>query len=237
VVNPLRPYSVYDVAIPRVDPGPDGVTGSGDDGPIVTLYDYNPAYRGATYVSRQFVNAPPGRGDSFHTIEIAANRRQSQRFSLMGSFSATKNHRWLTKIAQTPNDDFFPLDETWTWFGKLSATYLLPREIQLAAFYQAFSGAKNQRTYVFRNMPQSGTVNVRLEPFGAQTLPDLHAVNFRASKNFIFGRYRLNVAADVYNLFNINTETNVTFVSGPTYGAISGITEPRIARFGATWSF
>jgi hypothetical protein len=237
VVNPLRPYSAYDVAINRVDPGPDGVTGSSDDGPIVTLYDYNPAFRGATFVSRQFVNAPPGRGDSFHTIEIAANRRQSQRFSLMGSFSATKNHRWLTKIAQTPNDDFHPLDETWTWFGKLSATYLLPRDIQLATFYQAFSGAKNQRTYVFRNMPQSGTVTVRLEPFGAQALPDLHAFSFRASKNFVLGRYRLNVAADVYNLFNINTETNVSFVSGPTYGAISGITEPRIARFGATWSF
>ena len=86
-------------------------------------------------------------------------------------------------------------------------------------------------------MPQSGTATVRLEPFGAQSLPNLHAFSFRASKNFSLGRYRLNVAADLYNLFNINTETNVTFVSGPTYGAISGITEPRIARFGATISF
>ncbi len=237
LVNPLRQYSAYNVAVPRVDPGPDGVIGSADDGPIVTLYDYNPAFRGATFVSRQFVNAPPGRSDSFHTIEVAANKRQSQRFSFMGSFSATKNHRWLTKIAQTPNDELYPLDETWTWFGKLSVTYRAPRDIQLATFYQAFSGAQNQRTYVFRSMPQSGTVTVRLEPFGAQTLPNLHAFSFRASKDFPVGRYRLNVAADVYNLFNINTETNVTFVSGPTYRAISGITQPRIARFGATISF
>ena len=46
-INPLRPYNVWDVALPRQDPGPDGVTGTPDDGPIVTVYDYNAAYRGA----------------------------------------------------------------------------------------------------------------------------------------------------------------------------------------------
>ena len=155
----------------------------------------------------------------------------------MVSFSATKNHRWLTTIAQTPNDDLFPLDSTWTWFGKVSATYEAPKGIQLATFYQAFSGNKGQRTYVFRNLPQSGTVTARMEPFGAQSLPDVHTVNVRGTKHVQFGRYRVSLAADVYNLFNVNTPTTISYVSGPTFGAISGIIEPRIARFGATVSF
>lgn len=237
IVNPLRPLSAYDVALTRVDPGPDGVAGNGDDGRPVTIYDYNAAYRGGTFVARQFTNAPGDRNDRFHTIEISANKRQSQRLAMMASFSATKNHRWLTTIAQTPNDDLYPLDETWTWFGKVNATYDGPKSIQLAAFYQAFSGNKGQRTYVFRNVPQSGTITARMEPYGAHSLPNVHTVNTRASKLFTWGRYRVNFAVDVYNLFNINTPTAVSFVSGPTFGAISGIIEPRIARFGTTISF
>ena len=56
--------------------------------------------------------------------------------------------------------------------------------IRLALFYESLSGTKGQRTYVFRNMPQSSTVTIRLEPFGERSLPNTHIVYTRFGKEF-----------------------------------------------------
>ena len=48
-VNALRPYSAYNIPITRRDPGPDGILNNADDGGKVTFYDYDPAFRGATF--------------------------------------------------------------------------------------------------------------------------------------------------------------------------------------------
>ena len=42
---------------------------------------------------------------------------------------------------------------------------------------------------------------------------------------------------DLYNALNANSATTVSFASGPTFGAISAILPPRVARFGAMYSF
>ena len=54
-------------------------------------------------------------------------------------------------------------------------------------FYESLSGTKGQRTYVFRNMPQSSTVTIRLEPFGERSLPKTHMVYTRFGKEFRLG--------------------------------------------------
>ena len=164
----------------------------------------------------------------------------------MGSFLATKNHRWISTYAQSPNDEFFPLDSTWTWMGKITTSYLAPYGIRLALFYESLSGTKGQRTYVFRNMPQSSTVTIRLEPFGERSLPNTHMVYTRFGKEFSSGRNRLEVNADLHNLFNVNTATSVSFASGPTFGQLnassqtgggSAILLPRTLKVGVTFSF
>jgi hypothetical protein len=236
-INALRPYDVYDVAITRQDPGPDGVLGTGDDGGIMTIYDYSAAYRGGAFVATMPVNRPGDRTDTYKTIEFTAIKRRTNNFDVMFSYGATKNHRWITSIATSPNDDIFPLDETWQWQSKLAASYTAPYGIQLGAWWQGLSGAKFQRTYVFRGLPQSGTLTMRMEEFGNQSLPALHTVNIRAGKRFNLARYKLEFAVDMFNAFNANTVTGSTFVSGPTYGSISSIFSPRILRLGTTFSF
>jgi hypothetical protein len=248
-INPLRSYEVWDVALPRQDPGPDGVTGNADDGPIVTVYDYNPAYRGAAFTASMPVNRTGERKtDSYHSMELTATKRQTQGLPLnvVASFLATKNHRWLSSYRQSPNDEFYPLDETWTWFGKVTTSYLAPHGIRASVFYEALSGTKGQRTYVFRNMPQSSTVNIRLEPYGARTLPNTHIVYTRVGKEFRLGGNVLELNADVHNLFNANTPTSASFASGPTFGALdassqnnggSAILLPRTLKVGMTFEF
>jgi len=236
-VNIKRPLSTYTVAIPRVDPGPDGITGNADDGGLITIYDYDPAFRGSAFVGNTYVNRAHGDDDRYKTIEITGNKRQSNRLSLIGSVSGTKNHRFITGVLQKPTDDLFRLDTTWSWQAKASASYQAPYNLQFATFWQGLNGVANQRTFVFRSLPQSSTMTVRLEPFGSQRLPTLNTVNFRASERLKLRSSRLDVAFDVYNIFNANTVIASTYAAGPTFQAISGILPPRIGRVSATLTF
>ncbi len=161
------------------------------------------------FVSNMPSNAADGRGDRYRSIEVTAVKRRSSSFDVMASFGATKNRRHLSTHAASPNDETFPLDSTWSWQTKITAGYEAPLGINLGAYYQSLSGTPLQRTYVYRAVPQSGTVTLRMEEFGATTLPSLHTINLRVSKQLSIQRYRLQFQARIYNLLNVNT------VNGP----------------------
>lgn len=236
-INILRPYGVYTNQIVRVDPGPDGVTGTADDRGNVIVYDYPAAYRGSAFVGNQATNRPSDREDYFQTIEFTLTKRPTGRWGTMTSFSATKNHRWLVGIPQTPNDDYFPLDTTWAWDYKASGSYRLPHDVQLSTLLDLQNGAYGQRTYTFRSIPQSSTVTLRLEPYGAETGPVRSVIDLRASKVLRFGTNAVRLDVDALNTFNSNTAWVTNYVSGPTFGYVTQILSPRVIRLGASYEF
>lgn len=93
-VNVLRPYSAYTTALTVSTPGPDGSVGPSS--PPMTIYDYDPAYSGSAFVGNEIVNRPDSGDDRYQTIEVTLNRRPAGKWGVITSFSATKNHRWLT---------------------------------------------------------------------------------------------------------------------------------------------
>jgi hypothetical protein len=243
-INAKRPYSAYNVPITRRDPGADGVLNTGDDGGPITLYDYASSYRGAAFVSNQRVNAD--NTDRFHSMEFTLTKRASDRWMGQISYFAVKNHRWLDGVFQNPNQEFFPLDETWSWAGNISASYRLPYDINLSGFLQSRSGVKGQRTYIFRtadpdggpSIANNGNTTIRLEPYGSQTLSAFNILNFRVNKDFRFtGGRRLGLDFDVFNLLNSATPTGADFASGPTFGYADGVVPPLITRIGARFTF
>ena len=168
------PTASYDQVFTRRDPGPDGILGSVDDGGVFTIYDYDPAFRGSNFVANMLVNASDRR-DSFNNFELTVNKRSSNRWFAFTSLLATKYHQWLVLVPQSPNDDFFPLNDTWEISYRLAAGYELPFGVNLSTLYQAYQRHPRwQRTYLFRAadpdggraFPSSGTINVRMEPFG-----------------------------------------------------------------------
>jgi carboxypeptidase family protein len=243
-INVLRPRSAYNIPITRRDPGPDGVLGNSDDGGRVTIYDYDAAYRGAAFVQQVQTNADTI--ERYHTIEGAVARRLAGKWMAQAAGFAVKNHRWIEQNFQTPNDDPFPLDETWGWGMNLSGMYILPGDVRFAAFLQAKNGVKGQRTYIFRSADPDGgtplrqlsTVTLRLEPYGSQQGDAITSTNLRVSKDLrLGGGRRLSFDVDLFNLFNSGVPTSMTFQSGPQFGAITEVLSPRIVRLGARFSF
>jgi carboxypeptidase family protein len=243
-VNTLRPFSAWSIPITRRDPGPDGVLGTPDDAGTVTLYDYTAAYRGAAFVNSQIVNAP--NSDRYHALEFTVTKRFSSRWTGQVSYFTVKNHRWISSVFVSPNDQFFPLDDTWAWAGNVSGTYRLPGDISVSGFLQSKSGVFGQRTYIFRQadpdggpaISQNGNTTIRLEPYGSQQLAAQNILNLRGTKEFpLGGSNRLEIALDVFNVLNAATPTGATFQSGPSFGYVNGVIPARIARIGARFRF
>jgi hypothetical protein len=245
-INALRPYSAYNIPISRRDPGPDGILNNADDGGRVTIYDYDPAYRGATFVGNMRVNRSGA--DSYNTLEVTFNKRNSNRWGGLTSFSATKNHRRIAAASgqlQTPNDDQFAIDQTWDWVYKAVGNYRMPADVMVSGVFDLVSGTSGQRTYIFRSADPDGgtplrqlsTVTLRLEPFGAQRTPMKPGMNLRVSKFFTLGKGDLQLALDYINLFNSNAVWTATYAAGPTFANANTITKPRIAQLVASYRF
>jgi hypothetical protein len=253
-VNVLRPYSVYNRAFTRRDPGGDGVLNTADDGGMVTFYDYDPAYRGAAFVGNMNITSED-RTDSFRNFEVTLTKRPTGKWFANTSFLATKNHRWLNRVAQSPNDEIHAMDETWDLSYRLAAGYEVPFGINLSTLYQAYNGLPRQRTNVFRAadpaggpaLPSSSTITLRMEPFGASRGPARHIVNLRLSRDFLLsGSRRAMLELDVFNAFNSNVPwgtatggggNGFSDVSGPTYGYVVRVVTPRVLRVGVGFEF
>ena len=243
-INALRPYSAYNIPISRRDPGPDGNLNTADDGPMVTIYDYDAAYRGSNFVGNMAVNRPEGRSDYFNSYEASVLRRLPGSWSLLAAYTATKYHRWITGVPTSPNDEFFPLDESWRWNLKLNGNYNLPHDFLVGAIVELVNGSLGQRTYVFRAADASGpplrqlaSATIRLEPYGSQQEPHQTTFNARVAKRFTVAKRSLNVSFDVLNVTNSNAITAVTYVSGPSFGRVSDILPPRALRVGVTFDY
>jgi hypothetical protein len=243
-VNVLRPYSAFNLPITRRDPGPDGVLNTGDEGAIVTIYDYDPAFRGSRFVGNQEVNRPAGRSDYYNSYEGSITRRLTGSWSLLAAYTATKYHRWIIPIAQSPNDEFFPLDDAWRWNVKLNGNYNLPHDFVVGAIVEIVNGNLGQRTYVFRATDASGpplrqlaSQPIRLEPFGSQREPRQTTFNARVAKKVAFRKTALNFSVDVLNVTNTSAITAATYVSGPSFGRVNDILPPRTLRAGVVFDF
>jgi hypothetical protein len=250
--NILRPYDVWNRSFTRRDPGPDGLLNTGDDAGLVTIYDYDPAFRGAAFQQNMRVNSDLS--NTYGNYEVTLTRRKSGRWYAFTSFLATKNHRYLTLVPQGPNDELFNLDDTWELSYRASGGYDFPYGINASLLYAAYNGLPGQRTYVFRAadpsggpaFPSSTTLTIRTEPFGDRKGPARHVLNIRSSRQFnLGGTKRLSVNVDVLNLINANTPwgsasgsgPGITWASGPTFGYAIRIMNPRLARFGVAFAF
>jgi hypothetical protein len=243
LVNTARPGSVYNVPITVRDPGPDGSPNTADDGGPITFYDYDPAFKGTAFEKSTYINFPDFT-DRYNNLEVGLDKRMSNNWQAQASFLATKKNIWVAgsspttgAIPYTPNENFFPKNQTWETTFRASGSYRAPWNIMASTVFEYQSGAPLARTALFRGLPQLGTVTLRMEPIGSVRLPGVKLLNLRVGKQFIYNKQRISIDADVYNAFNANDATTMSVASGPTYGRITVIVPPRVGRIGLSYHF
>jgi hypothetical protein len=228
-VNVGRPYEVWSVPVLLTDPF---------DGQPVTIYTYPASYAGAAFNQNKVLNAPSDRPDYYHSFEMTLNKRFSRRWNMSSSYWLTRTHQWIRATPTSLNDDRFAINDTWSWEARADANYRLPWEINTSVNVRAASGQLGQRTQTFSDARlRQGTVTLRMEPFGSQQGPVVPVTSLRVAKKFRPGqKYALDANFSVFNLVNSSAPVSISYLSG-TFGRVTDILAPRVARIGLQVSF
>ena len=238
-----RPFSGFNVPTTFADPGPDGRTGTTDDGPPIQGFNLEESRRGLPSLTT-VANQPNAHGD-YYTWEISGNRRMTGRFSLRASFTHTWNKDHGNSFAgntvrqyalpYTPNDLLSTDREDGAysftnWTAKLMSTIEAPYGIKLTPMLRHQSGEQIGR--IVQVAFNYGTQPVLVEPLESNRFDNTSIVDLRAEKAFRFSGRTLSGFMDLYNITNGNGEFRQIYVSGSSFGFPSTIIPPRIVRFG-----
>ena len=181
----------------------------------------------------------PGYTDRFHNLEFGMDKRLSNRWQMRASYLATRKNMWIAGVPQTPNEEFFPKNETWDTTFRVSGSYEAPFGIQTAGASSSTRAARRRRaTCCSAGCRSSARSPCGWSRVGAQRLPAVKLLNLRAAKRIrLFTTQAMTLQFDLYNALNTNDATTQSVRSGPTYGRITAIIPPRVARLGVTYSW
>ncbi len=192
--------------------------------------------------------------DDYYTWEVTANKRLSNRWSMLATLSRTKSHdnagtyfgqRVRTNtLVLTPNDTINSDNGRYVfsaWTMKIHGTYEAPYAVRVTPILRVQSGQPIGRVFVpvaASRFNYSTSVTVLAEPTGTRQQDDIVLFDLRAEKVFpVTRRFKVSGFLDLFNLFNSNAERNTSFNSGTSYLRPLNIIPPRIARIGARVTF
>jgi len=237
--NLRRGPEVYKIANTRPDPGPDGRVGTGDDpGTNLTWWEYPAEYRPPFFQLNTLVG-DPGATETFKTIEMTGQKRLSNGWQVLASYSATRVDIPVPAESNiNPNVDINNDNQTWEWLFRASSAYVFPYAVMLSANFEHRSGDVQARTVSLSGGGTIPTITLNAEPIGSLRLPHLNTMDLRVSKRFdLGGGRRIEGQLNLFNVFNVNTVTARTILSGVNYLRPTAIMPARILDFNIAYSF
>ncbi|HET9832730.1 MAG TPA: TonB-dependent receptor [Vicinamibacterales bacterium] len=254
--------SVY-APVQKIDPGPDGKSGTADDGQALTVYSLtNPGKE-----FKLFTN-PGNAFRDYNAFQLIGTKRFSNNWQASLSYTYSKTNGTVNNIGgsnaagtttnfQAPGpsglfadpNHFINADGPATFDYsnqvKLDGTYRVPAfgGFNISAVYRYTTGMAWGRTATIRGLPQ-GTETVRIEARGTRRADPINNLDFRVEKTFPFGSSanRIGVYLDIFNLNNqgvtdSGVRTSIIDSSGSTFGNPNSWISPRIARLGFRFTF
>ena len=111
----------------------------------------------------------------------------------------------------------------------------------LSSFLTMESGTPGLRTEVFGSTATltEGAETVNVGPYGQYRGPIISNLSAKAAKDFVIReRYHVEANVQVFNVLNSSAAVTTNYLTGPTtFGVITTLISPRVARFGAKFSF
>jgi hypothetical protein len=228
------------------DVGPDGLAGTGDDGPPFVLFDY-PA--GSTIPpSRTDLRNDPILETWDQNIDVTVNKRMSNRWSLLSSFLYNWDHD--RDSPQNPNEERFSENDLTRWSFKLFGTYQAPWSININPVLRYQQGVNLSR--LVRVTLRTGSFDYNAEGPGSYRSDNVAIFDLAGERRFrLPGGRSVDLFAAAFNLFNANPATsqdelvgrrtatlpNGERVSYPRFMRPSGVLPPRVFRVGVKLAF
>jgi Carboxypeptidase regulatory-like domain len=246
-IEQARVGSLYTRARQFADPGPDGLSGTADDGSAFTVYDLPTGVTIPASVSR--LETPDENRESYKTIEFMINKRMSDRWSLM----VAAHHLWANDTlygkVENPNEAIYNAYSFTNWAVKVVGTYQAPWGILLTPLLRHQSGDPIRRQVDVSL--GTGTFDYTAEGFGKYRVDNPTIFDTKVEKRFNLGAgNRVGVFFEAFNITNSNaaeaadstTGRRTTTVDGQTVGyprflAPTQILNPRVYRFGFRYEF
>jgi len=240
-----RPYDLWSVPVSRTDPGPDGLTGTADDGPGFTSYNL----ADTSTVSRFEWQSREDYDHWYKNIDLTVTKRMSHRWSLVSSFLYTWSHRTWFGSPRNGNEALNNVADSSIWTFKLFGTYEAPFDIRISPVLRHQAGDPlTRRLSVSTN---GGTYTMVVEPEGSYREDNVTIFDIRTEKQFRLGSRRLGLFFDLYNINNSNAAQTLDSIVGrrnvlqPDGTSLNlqrflrptVIISPRIAKFGLKFSF
>jgi hypothetical protein len=202
---------------------------------------------------------PPGLERNYDGFEVTLNKRMSNNWMARASYvygKSTGNYG-LTgslypidvsgELYNDPNahTNMLGRDESERRHQiRVNASYRGPWGLMASTFIRWWSGQRYNRFVNSDDVDvdlEQGDWDVLAEPRGSYALPDQLLVDMRLEKAFSISNVgRVRLSADIFNLFNANTVTNVQEISSNPnieFGAPRDILFPRQFRFNVIFEF
>jgi len=249
-LNTAAPLNTW-VLVSRADPGPDGLTGTSDDG----TYSY---YDRTLAGSQTLITNDPTARQTYRGLEITATKRLSGRWQVLAGYTYSQAKFTDLSVGTSPNAF---LNTQGVIFNdrpqqfKLSGSYILPYDIYLGANYRFQNGPPINRQISSPLSFGGGSATINVDPPGTERLPSLQTMDLRIAKTFKMGaRREFEMDLDISNLTNANTTWEMRALTGrlnvrqdgdpngqinniQQYLSPSQILGPRIARLGFAFRF
>ncbi len=230
-IDELNPYGAFNIPVSVVDPGPDGVLGTVDDGGAMTFYNLDPSLVGQ---NRNLVISPDDWVATYKTWELVATRRLTDRWSLNASYAVTWRddfNGYRTNPNLPPKSDSLPITMV-----KISGTYDAGWGIRVAPLVRYQTGTPMARTFTARL--NYGNQTVLAEEMGAIRSDDALVFDVRVERRVTLPRQTtLGLFFDLFNITNSNAATSIVTTSGSAFMRPSVILPPRVVRLGVKYSF
>ncbi|MDH7513000.1 MAG: hypothetical protein QHH14_08650, partial [Clostridiales bacterium] len=214
--------------------------------------------------ARSFYTNPPGAVRDYDGVEIALDKRFSNRWSMSASFVWQKSRgligtdfddSWTgTAYFDNPNAHIyatgrFPYEREYQL--KVQGMWQGPWGILISGYYRYLDGQRWTRTIRSGDVGLSlaqGTTTIYAEQRGTRKMDPLSLCDMRFEKSFNLPWRTGTLAffADIFNLFNVAIPTSIWARSSSTttvlgkivqFGDLTAITDPRVFRLGFRYQF
>ena len=234
-----------------------------DTGKTYTLYNQTNAGDDKYYITNPRAGVDYGAATSdivyvtperkYRGFEVSLNKRFSNRWQLFVSYVYSKEdgtysnaHTYaqsmnmgMSTLYSDPNNQINLKGKSVIsppHIFKISATYVLPLDFSLSAFYSLYSGQTWTRVF---SLPvnQYGSY-LMAEPMGSRRLKMVNSLDLRLEKSLRLKNYRLSIMLDMFNVFNQGRATYVQeLADSEDFGKPLGVNTPRTFRAGARFWF